>query len=185
MVAVVAAVGGILGYLIAPVTTRIDGIQTQINKNEQVDDVSVQDRLSVHTKISAIETKFAEIETQFRNLDERTKRMEETMRRDNDVIQAFDNASRSDREGIHTQIASMETKFVEIETQFRFSKNEADLATATNETGWSDTPRHRLVLKTRSQTHQNRMKKPGRKPAKKPVIKIDIYIEANRDNVNA
>jgi len=79
IVASLAVAGGSASWvnsIVAPINEKIITLRADLEKNNTVDDRSIEDRLVTHAKIATIETKFAEIETQFKNLDERTKRIE-------------------------------------------------------------------------------------------------------------
>jgi septal ring factor EnvC (AmiA/AmiB activator) len=111
---------------LAPINEKIIFLQKELDKNDAVDATSVQDRLGVHADIAELKTGRAEIETQFKNLDERTKRMDQGVTKDFDNLSGQMQASQNDRQVIHAQVAGVEVRFAEIETQFRNAKDVQD-----------------------------------------------------------
>ncbi len=128
LISFVVAGGALIASFLSPYSERFESLKASLSRNDAVDEVSIQDRLSVHAKLATIDAKFAEIETQFRNLDERTRRIEESNAKAELSLTGQLKESQLDREAIHAQLAAVTTKFAEVETQFRALKEHGDNA---------------------------------------------------------
>lgn len=100
---------------VAPITASQSSLQRQIDKNDEVDSKSLDDRQILHETIASIKEKFAEIETQFRH-----------QAQDLQALNTRTQNSEADRASIHTDIAIVKASAVEVETQLRGLQRQLD-----------------------------------------------------------
>lgn len=100
---------------IAPITATQLALQRQVDKNDEVDTKSLDDRQLIHETIASIKEKFAEIETQFRH-----------QAQDLEALNRRTSNSELDRANLHTDIAVAKTSAIELETQLRGLQRQLD-----------------------------------------------------------